>query len=102
MDDEIEQDVPLPEMSDPFELRLVFSNRLKALKPCDDTADEAVGFALKHRELAEDFHSCIIEQLENVRALSLAVKSDPVGREQHQCPRQHRLLPRGSRRAGQA
>jgi hypothetical protein len=53
-------------MSDPFELRLIFSSRLKALNPCEDNADEVVGFALKHRELAEDFHSCILEQLENV------------------------------------
>ena len=63
-------------MSDPFELRLIFSNRLKALNPCEDNADEVVGFALKHRELAEDFHSCILEQLENVGTLTVIVQAD--------------------------
>jgi hypothetical protein len=55
-----------PAMSDPFELRLHFSNRLRALNPCDDNTDEVVSFALRHRELDEDLHSCILEQLESV------------------------------------
>jgi hypothetical protein len=54
------------DMSDPFELRLFFSNRLRALNPCEDNSDEVVQFALRHRELAEDLHSCILEQLEAV------------------------------------
>lgn len=53
-------------MADPFELRLFFSNRLKALSLFEDNADEVASFALKHRELDEDLHSCILEQLENV------------------------------------
>jgi CTD kinase subunit gamma CTK3 len=53
-------------MSDPFELRLHFSNCLRALNPCDDNTDEVVSFALRHRELDEDLHSCILEQLESV------------------------------------
>jgi hypothetical protein len=53
-------------MSDPFELRLHFSNRLRALNPCDDNTEEVVSFALRHRELDEDLHSCILEQLESV------------------------------------
>jgi CTD kinase subunit gamma len=68
-------------MSDPFELRLIFSNRLKALNPCEDNADEVVGFALKHRELAEDFHSCILEQLENVSNPSVLSGLTSTGRE---------------------
>jgi hypothetical protein len=53
-------------MSDPFELRLHFSNRLRALNPCEDNTDEVVSFALRHRELDEDLHSCILEQLDSV------------------------------------
>jgi len=52
-------------MSDPFELRLYFSNRLKALNPCEDSTEEVVIFALKNRDLDEDLHSCVLEQLEN-------------------------------------
>jgi CTD kinase subunit gamma len=52
-------------MMDPFELRLYFSNRLKALNPCEDSAEEVVIFALKNRDLDEDLHSCVLEQLEN-------------------------------------
>jgi CTD kinase subunit gamma CTK3 len=54
-------------MADPFELRLFFSNRLRALNPCDDNTEDVVSFALKHRDLDEDLHSCILEQLESVR-----------------------------------
>lgn len=59
------------DMADPFELRLFFSNRLRGLNPCDDNTEEVVSFALKHRDLDEDLHSCILEQLESVCALDL-------------------------------
>ncbi|KAF2675103.1 hypothetical protein BT63DRAFT_474766 [Microthyrium microscopicum] len=52
-------------MADPFELRLIFSKSLRALNPCEDNSDEVVSFALKHKDLDEDLHSCILEQLEN-------------------------------------
>ena len=52
---------------DPFELRLAFTNKLKGLNPCEDNADDVASFALRHRDLDEDFQSCILEQLENVR-----------------------------------
>jgi hypothetical protein len=54
------------DMADPFEVRLYFSNRLRALNPCEDNIDEVATFALKHRDLDEDLHSCILEQLESV------------------------------------
>ena len=56
-------------MADPFELRLFFSNRLRALNPCEDTTDEVVAFALKHRDLDEDLWNCVLEQLENVSSI---------------------------------
>lgn len=59
-----------PVMADPFELRLFFSNRLRALNPCEDTTDEVVAFALKHRDLDEDLWNCVLEQLENVSSKS--------------------------------
>ena len=58
-------------MADPFELRLFFSGRLRALNPCEDNSEEVVSFAIKHRELDEDLHSCILEQLESVWDLEL-------------------------------
>jgi hypothetical protein len=53
-------------MADPFELRLFFSNRLRALNPCEDNTEEVVAFALKHRDLDEDLWSCVLEQMERV------------------------------------
>lgn len=50
-------------MADPFELRLFFSNRLRALNPCEDNTEEVVAFALKHRDLDEDLWSCVMEQM---------------------------------------
>ncbi|OAA69443.1 CTD kinase subunit gamma [Cordyceps fumosorosea ARSEF 2679] len=59
-------------MADPFEVRMRFSNQLQHLNASVASAQKATQYALKHRELHEDLHSCILEQVEqtnmNIRA----------------------------------
>ncbi|KAF2001575.1 CTD kinase subunit 3 [Amniculicola lignicola CBS 123094] len=49
---------------DPFEVRMRFSTQLHGLTASQTSVQKAANFALKNRELDEDLHSCIIEQLE--------------------------------------
>ncbi|KAK3332442.1 CTD kinase subunit gamma CTK3-domain-containing protein, partial [Cercophora scortea] len=51
-------------MTDPFEVRMRFTNQLRLLNASVTSAQKAAQYALKHRDLAEDLHSCILEQLE--------------------------------------
>ena len=53
-------------MADPFEVRVRFSGSLQSLNASITSAQKAAQYALKHQDLAEDLHSCIIEQLEKV------------------------------------
>ncbi|KAK0646655.1 CTD kinase subunit gamma CTK3-domain-containing protein [Cercophora newfieldiana] len=79
-------------MTDPFEVRMRFTNQLRGLNASVTSAQKAAQFALKHKDLAEDLHSCILEQLErngmNTRAnimyfiehfLDLAQRADGSG-----------------------
>jgi len=50
-------------MADPFEVRIRFSNQLRQLNASVTSAQKAAQYALKHKDLAEDLHSCILEQL---------------------------------------
>ncbi|KAK5663988.1 hypothetical protein OQA88_201 [Cercophora sp. LCS_1] len=52
-------------MADPFEIRMRFTTQLRGLNASVTSAQKAAQFALKHREVAEDLHSCILEQLES-------------------------------------
>jgi CTD kinase subunit gamma len=54
-------------MADPFEVRMRFSSQLTHLSASVTAAQKAATFALKNREMDEDLHSCILEQLEKVR-----------------------------------
>lgn len=51
-------------MADPFEVRMRFTSQLQHLNASVTSAQKAAHYALKHREMDEDLHSCILEQLE--------------------------------------
>ncbi|KAF2187285.1 hypothetical protein K469DRAFT_725355 [Zopfia rhizophila CBS 207.26] len=51
-------------MADPFEVRMRFTNQLQHLNASVTSAQKAANYALKNREMDEDLHSCILEQLE--------------------------------------
>lgn len=54
---------PLAAM-DPFEVRMRFTTLLSHLSASHTSLQKAAVFALKNREMDEDLHSCILEQLE--------------------------------------
>ncbi|KAI6359329.1 hypothetical protein MCOR25_007090 [Pyricularia grisea] len=51
-------------MADPFEVRVRFSSQLQNLNASVTSAQKAAIYALKYKDLDEDLHSCILEQLE--------------------------------------
>lgn len=51
-------------MVDPFEVRMRFSSQLQHLNASVVQAQKAAQYALKYRDMCEDLHSCILEQLE--------------------------------------
>jgi len=51
-------------MADPFEVRQRFTNLLSHLSASHTSLQKAALYALKNREMDEDLHSCILEQLE--------------------------------------
>lgn len=51
-------------MADPFEVRMRFTTLLSHLSASYTSQQKAAVFALKNREMDEDLHSCILEQLE--------------------------------------
>lgn len=56
-------------MADPFEVRMRFSAQLQHLNASVTSAQKAASYALKNKDLCEDLHSCILEQLERVCAI---------------------------------
>lgn len=52
-------------MADPFEVRLRFSSLLTHLTASTTSAQKTASYALKHRDMDEDLHSCILEALES-------------------------------------
>lgn len=52
-------------MADPFEVRLRFSSLLTHLTASTTSAQKTASYALKHRDMDEDLHSCILESLES-------------------------------------
>ncbi|KAI0181077.1 CTD kinase subunit gamma CTK3-domain-containing protein [Hypoxylon sp. FL1284] len=50
--------------ADPFEVRMRFSGQLQHLNASTTSAQKAAQYALKYKEMDEDLHSCILEQLE--------------------------------------
>ncbi|KAM4060187.1 CTD kinase subunit gamma CTK3 domain-containing protein [Hirsutella rhossiliensis] len=51
-------------MADPFEVRMRFSSQLQHLNASVNSAQKAAQYALKYKDMDEDLHSCIIEQVE--------------------------------------
>ena len=58
-------------MADPFEVRMRFTSQLQHLNASVTSAQKAAHYALKYKDMDEDLHSCILEQLERV-CISLA------------------------------
>ncbi|KAJ5974503.1 hypothetical protein N7481_011713 [Penicillium waksmanii] len=54
-------------MVDPFEVRMRFTTQLQHLSASVTSSQKAAHYALKYRDLDEDLHSCILEQIERVR-----------------------------------
>ncbi|KPI39317.1 CTD kinase subunit gamma [Cyphellophora attinorum] len=51
-------------MADPFEVRMRFTTLLSHLSASTTSQIKAAHYALKHRDMDEDLHSCILENLE--------------------------------------
>ncbi|KAL4918206.1 CTD kinase subunit gamma CTK3-domain-containing protein [Aspergillus aurantiobrunneus] len=51
-------------MADPFEVRMRFTAQLQHLNASVASSQKAAHYALKYRDMDEDLHSCILEQLE--------------------------------------
>ncbi|KAG6035874.1 hypothetical protein E4U41_005892 [Claviceps citrina] len=51
-------------MADPFEVRMRFSMQLQHLNASVNSAQKAAQYALKYKDMDEDLHSCILEQVE--------------------------------------
>lgn len=54
-------------MADPFEVRMRFTSMLVHLNASVTSSQKVAHYALKNRDMDEDLHSCILEQLEKVR-----------------------------------
>jgi CTD kinase subunit gamma len=54
---------------DPFEVRIRFTSHLQHLNATVTSANKAAQYALKYRDMDEDLHSCILEQIEKVTSL---------------------------------
>lgn len=59
-------------MADPFEVRMRFTTQLQHLSASFTSSQKAANYALKHRDMGEDLHSCILEQLERVSVFYLS------------------------------
>ncbi|KAI1249890.1 hypothetical protein MGN70_008340 [Eutypa lata] len=58
-------------MADPFEVRMRFSSQLQHLNASVTSAQKAAQYAIKYKDMDEDLHSCIIEQIEKVANVEL-------------------------------
>lgn len=63
-------------MADPFEVRMRFTAQLQHLNATANSSQKAAHYALKYRDMDEDLHSCILEQLERV-SLPMMVPKHP-------------------------
>jgi hypothetical protein len=61
---------------DAFEVRVYFTKQLASLNASTTSSMKAAQFAVKHKDVDEDLHSCILEQLEKVtyRNLGLSIR----------------------------
>ena len=64
-------------MIDPFEVRMRFTTQLQHLSASVTSSQKAAHYALKYRDLDEDLHSCILEQIERVKEpTTLSMRSE--------------------------
>ncbi len=63
----------LPGMADPFEVRMRFTSQLQHLNASVTSSQKAAQYAIKYKDMDEDLHSCILEQLEKVGLYELYV-----------------------------
>lgn len=61
-------------MADPFEVRMRFTAQLQHLNASVSSSQKAAHYALKYRDMDEDLHSCILEQLERVSISDLFLR----------------------------
>jgi hypothetical protein len=54
------------DMADPFEVRMRFTAQLQHLNASVTSSQKAAQYAIKYKDMDEDLHSCILEQLEKV------------------------------------
>lgn len=66
-------------MADPFEVRMRFTSQLQHLNASVASAQKAAQYALKYKDMDEDLHSCILEQLERVSKSILPVQNPCFG-----------------------
>ena len=73
-------------MVDPFEVRMRFTTQLQHLSASVTSSQKAAHYALKYRDLDEDLHSCILEQIERVGCVGISRCdiADLVCTEQHE------------------
>jgi hypothetical protein len=64
--DSKKEELPEPIMADPFEVRMRFTIQLQHLNASVTSSQKAAQYALKYKDMDEDLHSCILEQLEKV------------------------------------
>ena len=57
--------------ADPFEVRMRFSSQLQHLNASVTSAQKAAQYAIKYKDMDEDLHSCIIEQIEKVSVVPM-------------------------------
>lgn len=83
-------------MADPFEVRMRFTSQLQHLNASVTSAQKAAQFALKYKDMGEDLHSCILEQLERVCPSFYRIFLTPSTNleyvEQHERPCQYHVL----------
>lgn len=53
-------------MADPFEVRMRFTKHLQHMNASVTAMQKAAQYALRYKDMDEDLHSCIVEQLEQV------------------------------------
>lgn len=72
-------------MVDPFEVRMRFTTQLQHLSASVTSSQKAAHYALKYRDMDEDLHSCILEQLERVNKNNMNNRANIMYFIEHLC-----------------
>ena len=60
-------------MADPFEVRMRFTDQLRGMNASVNSAQKAAYFALKYKDMHEDLHSCILEQVRTQPSMNMTI-----------------------------